>query len=162
MKDQILESILGKAQNHDPDNHSPPPWSIQLLHCTFDLSPPDLFSFQQLVNLSGSDMGVLSLSRCWSFPLPATRWRVALFVEMCSAIQFHSSVSEESWTSARREGPVIERQWSSSRVPLFYVFYPLFVLISYIYTCMYCTCVCPSITASLLLQQCCHFSGQFR
>lgn len=119
MKDQILESV---SEHNSTTNHTVlwyllPPRFTQLLHCTFD------FSFQQLVNLSGPDMGVLSLSRCWSFPLMAARWRVALFVEMCSAIQFHSSVSEESCRSIRREGPVIESQWSPSCV-LFFFFFP--------------------------------------
>lgn len=130
-----------RVQKHDHSYSAPipptsPVHSAAPLHFWF--KPPDLFSFQQLLNLSGSDMVVFSLSRCWSFPLLVARWRVALFVEMCSAIQFHSSVSDESWRSIKREGTVIESQWSSSCVLLFFYFFC--VHISYICVSI---CVCP-------------------
>lgn len=126
MKDQILESVSEHrtTTNHTVHQYLPPHWSIQLLHCTSDLSPQICFlshsywTYQALTWVCCRCHGA-GPSLCWHREVE----RVALFVEMCSAIQFHSSVSDESCRSIRREGTVIERQWSSSCVLLLYFYF---------------------------------------
>lgn len=153
-KQQILRSVLEHraVTNHTVRQYLPPHWSIQLLHCTSDLSPQICFLFPTVTELirlwHGRVVAVMVPVR----PLrSAARWRVALFVEMCSAIQFHSSVSDESWRRVRREGTVIERQWSSSCVPPSSTFIP-FVYISLIFVCAFVFALF-NVTVSVFLRQ---------